>query len=402
MKKKTVYIGNNEIAGFHARMAIALAKSNHFDIIVFNQKKHPFDYEKYEHSNIKYLYVNTLRKISSLHKFFQNALLPSIKFLVFIQILFRADACIFSGSKGFLNIPIDYYILRLFGKKVIHIYLGSTSRPTYMSPSAIDVLHDETKIKQILKRSKKQRKRVQIVSRAASYIIENPLCGHYQKKRYINYFCIGMPIEIQFNAPTKHKKFGGKLKILHCPSNPKIKGTADIQNQLTSTFLNDCNAEIKILSNLNNKLILAAIEECDVVIDQLYSDVHLAGFAAESAAKGKVPIVGGYGWTKLNQITDSKYIPPTLTIQPEDLCKTIKEISKNRLIIQTKSRELIEFLSNGEWSQKRFSEKLNLILNDEIPTDWWVEPDTIDFFHVFGTSSAKSDLIMTKLGTRRE
>lgn len=125
-------------------------------------------------------------------KFIAGLKLGLFKLGAFLFALLKAEACIFIGGRGFIGFPLDYWLLRLFGKKVIHIYIGTASRPRYPSGFARDILKAKQPpskaIRKLAKRVKRQASRVQAISKAASFAIENPLCYHFHPKLFINSF----------------------------------------------------------------------------------------------------------------------------------------------------------------------------------------------------------------------
>ena len=384
LENKTVFVGPQEIAGFLSRSAKALADEG-TNVIAFKQTHTQQQPERIQHPKIHWLFPDTIEKISSAHSFIRSFGQFFLKVFALFTAIAKADTCLFIGGKGFFNFPIDYYILRLFGKRVVHMFVGTASRPRYLSAYAKQVLDSDKNAanqftQKLIKRTRRQRARVDAISKAANCVIENPLCGHFQKHPFVNYFQIGMPITMQSKRvdPAPQKK-DSKVRILHCPSRPEIKGTKRIKEVLSPKVLERLNAELIILTGVPHSRVLEEIYKCDFVVDQLYSDAPLAGFAAEAASHYKVPIVGGYGWDEMMKHLNTDDIPPAKLCHPDDLLKAVKELCKD--IIQRKelTEKLEKFLTEGEWSGKAFAHKLRCILTGNIPQDWFVDPKTINY-----------------------
>ena len=66
-------------------------------------------------------------------------------------------------------------------------------------------------------------------------------------------------------------------------------------------------------------------------------------------------------------------------MSPDDLLKAVDELCKD--IIQRKelTEKLEKFLTEGEWSGKAFAHKLRCVLSGDIPQDWFVDPQTVDY-----------------------
>ena len=83
------------------------------------------------------------------------------------------------------------------------------------------------------------------------------------------------------NSYIKTKK---KFRILHAPSNPNFKGTEEIRDTIKCLKNENIDFEYIEITNASNEKVLAELNACDLVIDQLYSDTPMATLAAEAAS----------------------------------------------------------------------------------------------------------------------
>ena len=402
LKGKTIFVGPQEIAGFLSRSATAIADED-ANIIAFKQvhtKQHP---ERVQHPKIQWLFAGMVESISEAPTIIRSAGLFCVKLCALFTALCKADACLFIGGKGLFNFPIDYYLLRLFGKRVVHMYVGTASRPRYLSAYAKKALDSNEGIAnkftaKLIKRTRRQQARVRATSRAANYVIENPLCGHFQTRPFVNYFKVGMPIRMIGESPeTQTETTTRKTRILHCPSRPEIKGTRRILGTLTPEVLERLNAELIVLTGVPHSHVLEEIQKSDFIIDQLYSDSPLAGFAAEAASHHRVPVVGGYGWEDVRQNLDNEDIPPAMLCKPKDLLSAVEELCNDTLKRRQLASRLNKFLSQGAWSGQAFASKLGRVLNNDVPDSWLVDPQTIRYKHGVGLSEDDTKGIIQKM-----
>ena len=402
MKSKTIFVGPQEIAGFLSRSATALADEG-FNVIAFKQVQKKLHPARVEHPKIHWLFASLVESLSEAPTIVRSTGLFLIKPLALFTALCKADACLFIGGKGFFNYPIDYYLLRLFGKRVVHMYVGTSSRPRYLSAYAKKALDSDKSIAnkftaKLIKRTRRQQARVRATSRAANCIIENPLCSHFQTRPFVNYFKIGMPIRMnEESSETDTETTTRKTRILHCPSRPKIKGTQRILETLTPEVLESLNAELIVLTGVSHSRVIGEIQKCDFIIDQLYSDSPLAGFAAEAASHHRVPIVGGYGWEYIRQTLDNEDIPPAMLCNPKDLLSAVEELCNDTSKRQQLTSGLKEFLNQGAWSAQAFASKLGRVLNNDVPDSWLVDPQTIRYKHGVGLSEDDAKGIIRKI-----
>lgn len=399
---KTIFVGPQEIAGFLSRSATALADEG-ANVIAFKQvhtKQHP---ERVQHPKIHWLFAGMIESISKAPSIVRSIGQFFLKLFVLFTAIISADACLFIGGKGLFNFPIDYYLLRLFGKRVVHMYVGTASRPRYFSAYAKNVLtpdmaESKRYTRKLIKRTRRQRARVRAISRAASCVIENPLCCHFQTRPFVNYFKVGMPIRMN-GAPSESppKATARKTRILHCPSRPEIKGTQRIVDTLSPEVLERLNAELVVLTGVPHSRVLEEIEKCDFVIDQLYSDSPLAGFAAEAASHHRVPVVCGYGWDDIQKDLDSEDIPPAMLCHPKDLLSAVEQLCNDAPKRQQLTAELKDFLIQGAWSGQAFAKKLGRVLHNDVPASWLVDPQDIRYKHGVGLSEKDARGIIQKM-----
>ncbi len=88
--------------------------------------------------------------------------------------------------------------------------------------------------------------------------------------------------EYQFIVPERQVPI-----VLHCPSNPEIKGTARILSAVDQLKREGIRFEFKMVTNVPNSTIRSLLTESDIVIDQLYINV-LGILVGEALATGNV------------------------------------------------------------------------------------------------------------------
>ena len=75
----------------------------------------------------------------------------------------------------------------------------------------------------------------------------------------------------------------------------KIKGTEEIRQCIETIKDKGYKINYREISGVLPSDVIAAISGADLIIDQLYSDIHAATFATESIKLGKPVLVFGYG-----------------------------------------------------------------------------------------------------------
>ncbi len=62
-----------------------------------------------------------------------------------------------------------------------------------------------------------------------------------------------------------------------------------------------------LLTGRPNREVIVDLSKCDFVIDQIYSDTLMIGFACDAASLGTASIVRGYGLEELKQFVPSEW-----------------------------------------------------------------------------------------------
>jgi len=411
LKGRRILVGPNEIAGYTSRIAVALARGG-ANVLFFNNYDHAFNPHVAESENLHRLFRHAIGLASrwqakcGLAAVAGIVLAGLVKILVFIKTCFWAQTVIMVGGKGLFGGGLEYAFLRLLGKRVVHVFVGTASRPRYQSGYAKGVVKggriNEKELRRLAKRTRRQAGRIRGISRHADIVIENPLCGHFYEKPFINFFKLGAPLDVA--ALEQHPRLTnatpprteGKIRVLHCPSRPEIKGSVQIQSVMKKLIREGLPIEFRQLTGVPRAQVLHEITQCDFVIDELYSDSPLAGFAAEASAFGKAAIVGGYGWKLFGALLRPEEMPPTAICHPDELEKVVRDLTfatakRDELGNQTRA-----FLKD-QWSETGFAERFARVVTGDIPSEWWVKPEQVQYMHGLGMSETEAQQLIGAL-----
>lgn len=411
---RRILVGPNEIAGVTSRIAVALAR-NGARVRFFAGHVHPFDPHVSESANLRRLFGRWIATASRWRGGSRIALPAAMvlatcaKALAFVHTCAWAQAVVMIGGKGFFAGGWEYAFFRLLGKRVIHVFVGTASRPRYLSGYANDVVRDgvvnEKKLKRLARRTKRQASRVRSISRHASVVVENPLCGHFQTRPFVNWFKLGVPLDVDeltqrpritTNTPPRAP---GKVRVLHCPSRPEVKGSARIQAAVETLITEGLPLEYRQVTGVPHGQVLHEIVEADFVVDQLYSDTPLAGFAAEASAFGKAAVVGGYGWNLFAGFLPPAEMPPTALCHPdalEDCLRSLVADPARREEIGANAREFLQ----TQWSETAFAARFARIVQGDIPSDSLVRPEHVRHLHGAGIEETQVKQLIAAMVSR--
>jgi glycosyltransferase involved in cell wall biosynthesis len=390
-KKKKIFMGLGNIAGYFSNL------KNGFDQIGeqsyhLNVDHHVYTSRETDSINIyirllRYLYgTRSNKKLGKLQKI-SLALIYKITLIpMFIWALLHFDIFIFGFNHSFFRL-YDLPILKFFGKKIIFVYLGSDARPPYMN--GIEIIYNNGSIEDTLRRTANVKKKINYVEKYSDYIINSPTVGQFHERDYINWFAIGMPTILASCKRSEDLTIdtSGRVNILHAASRPETKGSYYF-NELIEKHKEKYNINYVFLTGVPNSVVIENLKKCDFVLDEIYSDSPMGGLGAEAAAYGKPTLVSGYYSEKIYEHTPKNFIPPSVYCLPEKLEENFIKLCEDKVFRVQKGIELRNFIEKN-WSSKSVAKKYMLIINDQVPSEWFFDWESNDYIDGAGIDRVK-------------
>lgn len=399
MKAKKILIGPVEIAGFYANLARGLSDIGvTYDYITY--APHPFGYGG-----------ETKRPISlRLAKFFNGfrgkpgrpfitraiIALPGQALQIFwgISAIFKYDIFIFGFGYSLLPRNFDLIILKLMGKIVIaNLSHGSEARPPYIDGS---YQSKDGSVKpttdQLISLSKFQKKKIALIEEYADVVLGSHFSTtHFSSRKLVNWLAIGLPMVPQKasdaiagrNTSAFYNDSCPRVRILHSPSHPAVKGTSLIVRAISNLKDKGYEIDLVLLKNKPNSEVIREIQCSDFVVDQLYSDHPMAGFATEAAWFGKPAVVGGYGFNTFKKLVPADMWPPSMTCHPDGIEDAIEDLIVNREKRLQLGVEAQRFV-HEKWSAVAVARRFLRLIEGDIPEEWWLDPCTVTYLEGVG------------------
>ncbi|MCW7755270.1 hypothetical protein OOT00_14885 [Desulfobotulus sp. H1] len=412
MKKKDpkkVWIGPIEIAGYYNNLSQGFkAIGIHHDYATFTP--HPFKYGEEKNEN-KDVLLKIIKQLT--HKRVEKPCLPIMvklllagaaeffKIIYFVKCLLHYDVFIFGFGHSLLTANMDIPILRIAGKTVImNLGHGSEVRPSYMdgaaqSPDGL-VQPDAYGL---YCRALASKRKIRFIEKHANYIIGAPFSStQFASQKMLNWFSIGIPYGMQPFVPVDDQNRGVDsdgfldkkcLRILHSPSHPAAKGSAIIASAINNLRLKGYSIEFIELRNRPNSEVLEEIKSCDFVVDQIYSDTPMAGFATEAAWYGKPAVVGGYGFEYLKEKLSAEMYPPSHTCHPDEIEDAIEFLINHPDYRQMLGKQAQAFVTS-HWTVQKVAERYFCLMEGRVPATWWIDPLKVFYLHGGGQSEKQT------------
>lgn len=305
---------------------------------------------------------------------------------LFIGAILRYDAFVFRAGNSFFRLH-DLPVLRLLGKQVVVVFFGSDSRPSYLNGWEVErgfVGH------RAVAATAAKRRMVARTERHASVIVCHVMTAQLHRRRAVAFLEMGLPRRLDTAAagpaPPSDQR---PVRVLHAPSSPASKGTQAIRDAVDRVRAQGVDLELVVISGRPNSEVLEAIRACDFVIDELYSDSPMAGFAAEAAALARPAIVGGYGWSELLRMTRPDALPPAHLCHPDGLADAIFLLASDeayRTELGARARRFVE----ESWSPEAVARRFLAVIERPPPEEWSFDPADVVYAH--GTGIAEERL----------
>ena len=392
MVKNRIFIGLIDIAGFFDRLKIG------FDQIgtksdLYLREMHPFGYDSRKLNLLQRTFYHFSRWKNTRQNIFIKYIISVLQYCLSIPLFLFSlayyDVYIFGFKQSFF--PkfgfLDLKILRKFNKKIIFHFFGSDARPPYVD-GALATAFNYKYTNLLIKITKKQKRDIKVIEKYADVIINHPPTAQFHEKSFVQYLHIGIPTIIENNNYTNEITVNFPIRILHCPSVPKAKGSDTIRATINKLIDKGYKIDFIEITGKSNKYILDAITHADFVIDQLYSNNPMPGFVSEAAMFKKPAIICGYYHKEIEKILPPSKIPPSLYTHPNDLEYSILKLIEDRKFRLELGQKAYNFVRD-EWNPKTVALRYLWLINDKAPASWFYDPYKIE--HVHGGAISEKD-----------
>lgn len=394
-----ILIGPVEISGVAKGLSRGLAELG-ADTQVVLAFKHPFAYGGNRKGWLLsvWQFLGQLRSAPGQHiirKVLVVAMHRTWGFLVLLWALFAFDAFVFLYGMTLTGTRLELLLLRRLGKKIIFINVGSDFRPPYMDGSVSPPTKQDPDIANIARLARRAKRKILLHERFADYIVSSPSSAHFHERPVINWFAMGVPPTFEVPAALPFHE-NACVRVVHSPSNSLVKGSEIICSIIQQLIEEGAPLELIRLEGVSNEEVLRQLHQCDMVVDQLYSDIPMAVLGSEAARFAKPCVVGGYLADNVAAYIPDEYCPPSLYVLPERLKSAIEELVENADLRRDLGLRAQQFVSQ-RWSCRTVAERYWALLQGKPQPDWWFDPANITYVGGCGLSLAHTARLVTLL-----
>jgi glycosyltransferase involved in cell wall biosynthesis len=393
-RRPRIFIGLEEIADYYAPLRAGLEDLG-YDAVLVTLKRHPF------YGMVSGGRVPGVARIAmaAAHRDACSGGRPSMlrlwwwlsaRFLrvpLLIWAIARCEIFVFGFASTFF-LYLELPLLKLFRRRVVYIFHGSDSRPPYLNGavSGPDAWKDPDTL---VRSTRRTQRKLRLIDRWADVVVDNPLSAHLHEPPIVSFQAIGTP---RVPPPNIARGRRDVLRVLHSPSHRYAKGSDTIRSAIENLRARGLSIELVELSGVPHDRVIEALAETDLVVDQLYSDVALAGFAGEAAAAGLPVIVAGYGRDEIEEALCGRPFPPIVFCRPDNLEANLERLAADeelRRELGVSARDFVE----RELSPRSVAQRLIDAIGGVRP-EWTFDPKRITYVHGCGlTESAARTLV---------
>jgi hypothetical protein len=150
-----------------------------------------------------------------------------------------------------------------------------------------------------------------------------------------------------------------KIRVLHCPSSPIIKGTQVIRTVVRQLSQKGFDFEYVELSNVSNSIVMSELSKSHIVINELYSEA-LGIFALEGLSTYNCVLTSADPEVDPSAVRSS--YKPWVSVQPENLYENLSYLLSNPEKIQFYADQGFEWASKfatTTYAKTIFNQKLD-------------------------------------------
>lgn len=289
-------------------------------------------------------------------------------------IAFKFDVVMIKSAGNLSEKRWEIRILKRLGKTIIFTFHGSDSRPFYLNS-----FRHPDRIQQSLADLARLKEYLAISAELADYIIDSPTSAHLHVKQCCLRQVIFNPAPVSAFANKKLAcKENRRLKLLHLPSAPKLKGTDLIRKAISSLKEKGYEFDYTELTNVPNEVVIDELLATDIVVDELYSDNYAGIFALEGLMAKKVVVVCGYALDHLNRFVPEWARAPSAYGNPDDLVTILEKLlndSAARESYRLRAQNYINEIANPT----KAAERLIALASGQAPETWFFDPADIRY-----------------------
>jgi hypothetical protein len=389
MIRRRILVTPREIAGVASGLQHVLTeRGQRVDVLL--RWSHPFGYDVTPFGSrlLRRLAAAVLEEERAQHPRLQRGVSLMVRIALLPLIAVRYRAVVFIGPDTLLRGGLDRRLLRRCGVRIVTVFCGSEARPPYLdgwyARASSSMSLDDTRT--AVTRS---RERVQRAERDSTYVVTHAGCAQFQQQPFLDWTFVGFAQRPGVNRGEADEPLRSTPRLLHAPSDPQMKGTHDIRSAVAQVRSEGLDVDYLEITGRPNAEVQGLLRTADLVVDQLYSDYVLPGFASEAARAGVAVLVFGYAAGLVESAAQRTAGPTEHYAHPTELLPRLRRYLVDAMQRAEVADSLHDFVTSGHWSPAAIGERWERILMGTVDADWFDQPGEI--VYPFGCAVSAED-----------
>lgn len=373
-----IYIGNQEIAGHYKSVAKSL-RSRGCRVTVVGAALYRRDPEKIEDKAVPRLYERAFMfrnrlKSAVLQVAFGVLLNWTVGLVLLLWSLRHHKHYILYGGACFVHPSLDYRVLRAFKKTVVvNCGHGTESRPPYLNSK-----FSGKPLFRIFLQTRLTKARLRAIERSADFVVGLPCLSHFFSRPLVSRDRLGKNAPVRVKTPAEAPDRRGPVRVIHIPSDPVSKGTGFVRDAVAyvAEQAGEDAVAYRFLENLSHAEVMQTVEESDIIVTQMFSDIPWPTIALEAAAVGVLPIVGGLDAPAWDVAYVHEDLDRPVFVRSEDVKQALLFYVQNPERRRWKAGALNEFVQRCA-DVDHVAANYMALLTGDAPSDWFFDPNQV-------------------------
>lgn len=302
--------------------------------------------------------------------------------------LLRHDTFIYGFRTSFFWFR-ELPLLHVVGKRIVFVFNGSDARPSYIDGAEMDEALGRS-VGDCIEMTAVKKREIGEIERWADLVVSHALYLHLFRRPAAGFQVLGIPGPAPEGASPEPS--GPLIRVLHSPSRPGVKGTGLVRQAITRLRDEGVPIELIEMHGVPNELVHEEIRRCHFVVDQVFSDGPMLGFAREAALYGRPAVVGSYGWDEIRRLMPDGARAPVEACHPDDLEAAIRRLASDGAYRRALGGAAREFVQG--WTSRLVARRYLRLLRGGRPAVWMCDPSRGRYLHGVGLSEERARRIV--------
>lgn len=288
------------------------------------------------------------------------------------------DVVFLEEGTGLAFHPRNQRLLQRHGCRVAFVAFGSDFRPAFLNGARFPLGSNfESRLSwtKMHGLTASQAEHAFSLENSGFSIIAFPGGAHFFGKPIVDRELLGFP-----TVPIRHRVMSvstHKIRIVHAPSNPRVKGSDVVRRVAESLTQEYASVEFDFVTGVSRDEAMERLAQAHLVVDQMYSDQYAGVLAREALALGIPVVIGSYDSEWLSSHYRNRMPEGIYLIHPDQLHETLVGLLSNWKDLAQRRRQRAQNFASTDGLDLVADRWLRAALGDRDPS-FMFDPRSLD------------------------